>query len=120
MAAAAGTCHSATAARRGHVRRSTAHRTGRSGRGPRCAHLCLGMERRSTTGLTDSTRSSAWPGDWTADGTRFATSSLDRGLAGAAELPTLDTSLRPGNGLPHAGGDATALIYAQATTFIHA
>jgi hypothetical protein len=77
------------------------------------------MERRST-GLTDSTRSCAWTGDWTADGARFAASSLERGLAGAAELATLDTSLRSGNGLPHAGGDTTAFIYAQATTFIHA
>jgi len=33
-------------------------------------------------------------------------------LAAAAELATLDTSLRPGNGLPHAGGYATAFIYA--------
>jgi hypothetical protein len=40
-------------------------------------------------------------------------------LAAAAELATLDTSLRPGNGLPHAG-DATAFIYAQATAFIDA
>jgi hypothetical protein len=41
-------------------------------------------------------------------------------LPAVAELATLDTSLRPGNGLPHAGGYATAFIDAQATAFIHA
>ena len=107
MAASAGACHPATAARRGHVRRPAAHRMGCSGRSPRpAAHLSLGCSTR----LPDRSRSCACGHRRSAHCARFAPASLERGLAAAAELATLDTSLRPGNGLPHAGGYATAFI----------